>query len=79
VASFELMPSTPVEGICPTCKQRTAFHYLGIQEDEHEQPSMTLWNCGACGSTIAGRHILPASLEALIIALAPHPHVGMTP
>jgi len=38
---------------CPTCGERGPMVYVGMQEDEHGTPTIPLYNCRACGSTVS--------------------------
>ena len=37
---------------CPTCGARGPMVYVGMQEDENSMPTIALYNCRACGSTV---------------------------
>jgi len=39
---------------CPSCGQHSGKQFIGIQEDENDQPLCSLWNCMTCGTTLAG-------------------------
>jgi len=57
-------------GVCPSCGELGNFVFRGIQEIEDGVPGFSLWNCRSCGSTVSGRHVLPAEVERTIVAEA---------
>ena len=54
--------------ICPACGELANLDFRGIQEIEDGVPGFSLWNCRSCGSTVGGRHFLPAEVESALLA-----------
>ena len=38
---------------CPSCGTVGRLDYIGMQEDENSMPTIALYNCRACGSTVS--------------------------
>jgi len=55
-SSENLESSKTILGICPTCKKKSEFVYLGIQEGTRGKDYI-LYTCGSCESTISEEYI----------------------
>jgi len=62
--------------VCSSCGEFGNLDFRGIQEIEDGVPGFSLWNCRSCGSTVGGRHFLPAEVERALVAEA---QIGTVP